>query len=350
MDEKKLGHFIKSRMEELKKEILSRQLERQPHLKKKYHREQLDRCLQDIEYHLSYLSQALSVNQVLLFEEYMHWVKILFEERNLSVDELQVNLEIIEEILSQHLPEERAHLSPFIAGGQKGLTRPSSQLTFLHEKNPYLQLAQSYLQSLLTQDRSHSLSLILPRVQEGMPPQDVYRYVFQPVMREVGYLWQRNRLSVAREHYCTATTQLIMSHLYPYLLNPSIEKDYRCISLCVSGELHELGIRMVADLLEMASWDTLHLGANTPQQGILELIQEKRVHLLAISATLTLNLGQVRDLIEAVQQSSPWVKVMVGGYPFNLSGNLWQKLGAHGFAPDAQRAVQVARELVSKSS
>lgn len=338
--------FITDQMEKLKEEIFTRQLQRQPHLSQKYPEEKKKKCLQDIEYHLSYLSQAISVKDVLLFEDYMAWVRVLFEELNLPLEEMQMNLKIIQEVLTQHCPPEEEILALYIEKGVQGLTRPPSRITFLEQDNPHLKLAESYLQSLLTRERDHSLSLVLSQVKEGVPVKDIYTHVFQPVLREVGYLWQRNRLSVAREHYCSATTQFIMSHLYPYILNPSSEKSYRCITFSVSGELHELGIRMVADLLEMEGWDTLHLGANTPRKGILEMIQEKKVDLLAISATLTMNLKAVREIITAVKKASLPVKIMVGGYPFNISPHLWQRVGAHGSASDAQQAVQTAKDLV----
>jgi methanogenic corrinoid protein MtbC1 len=37
---------------------------------------------------------------------------------------------------------------------------------------------------------------------------------------------------------------------------------------------------------------------------------------------------------------------MVGGYPFNIAPNLWQSVGADGYARDAQQAVTVAESLV----
>ena len=41
------------------------------------------------------------------------------------------------------------------------------------------------------------------------------------------------------------------------------------------------------------------------------------------------------------------VRILVGGYPFNIAGNLWQSVGADGYAPDAQQAIRVAEELLA---
>lgn len=98
----------------------------------------------------------------------------------------------------------------------------------------------------------------------------IYLEVLQPVQREIGNLWQTNEVSVAQEHYCTAATQLIMGRLYPYLhLAPRNGK--RVVVACVGGELHEVGARMVADILEMEGWDSYYLGANTPTRASFQL-------------------------------------------------------------------------------
>jgi methanogenic corrinoid protein MtbC1 len=120
------------------------------------------------------------------------------------------------------------------------------------------------------------------------------------------------------------------------------------IATCVGGELHEIGVRMVADLFEMAGWDSYYLGANSPVQGVLQAIEDRQPDVLAISATLTVHVGQVREMIERVRaahhEESP--VILVGGYPFLLSTDLWQRVGADGFAPNAEQAVQVANALV----
>jgi methanogenic corrinoid protein MtbC1 len=188
--------------------------------------------------------------------------------------------------------------------------------------------------------------LILDAAQEGTRVQDLYLHVFQPVQREVGRLWQMNRLSIAQEHYVTAATQLVMSQLYPRIF--ATARVGRClVATCVGGELHEIGVRMVADLFEMAGWDSYYLGANTPVQGVLEASRERQADVLAISATLTMHVGQVRALIERVRATEVGRRtaVLVGGYPFLLSPELWRRVGADGFAPDAGQAVQVANRL-----
>jgi methanogenic corrinoid protein MtbC1 len=157
-----------------------------------------------------------------------------------------------------------------------------------------------------------------------------------------------NLLSVAQEHYCTAATQLIMSQLYPHIFET--EKNGRTlVATCVAGDLHEIGVRMVADFFEMEGWDTFYLGANAPTACVLETLAERRADVLAISATITPHVRAVAGLIAAVRSSPAGrdIKIMVGGYPFNIAPDLWRRVGADAGARDALESIAVANQLAA---
>jgi methanogenic corrinoid protein MtbC1 len=71
---------------------------------------------------------------------------------------------------------------------------------------------------------------------------------------------------------------------------------------------------------------------------------------LAISATMTYHIPNVRDLIIRVRARGDLagVRVLVGGHPFNIDPNLWQRVGADGYAINATSAVAEARRLTAK--
>jgi methanogenic corrinoid protein MtbC1 len=169
--------------------------------------------------------------------------------------------------------------------------------------------------------------------------------VFQKTQQEIGRLWQLNQISVAQEHFCSAATQMIMAQLYPMLFKGELKQKHVIVA-CVGGELHELGARMVADIFELEGWDSYFIGANTPIRDLLKTISEKKVPLVALSVTMTYHLSELKEYIRELHKSSSNLKIMVGGYPFNVTPTLWQKVGADAWAPDAVQAVQVAETLL----
>jgi len=142
-------------------------------------------------------------------------------------------------------------------------------------------------------------------------------------------------------------TQLTMSRLYPLVCADSFARPDRLVATCAAGDLHEIGLRMVADLLEQDGWDVSFLGANTPALAVRRMLVDRSAKLLLISASLTLHLSAVQSLIDLVRADAACdeVKILVGGHPFNLSPGLWKQMGADGHAGDALRAVAVASVL-----
>ena len=64
-----------------------------------------------------------------------------------------------------------------------------------------------------------------------------------------------------------------------------IDGTHSMIAVCVGNELHEIGMRMVADFFELSGWDSVFLGSNIPNQMIIEQLLENKTHVLAVSAT-----------------------------------------------------------------
>jgi len=151
---------------------------------------------------------------------------------------------------------------------------------------------------------------------------------------------------VAQEHFCTAATQVIMSRLYPYVFSTP-KNGRKLVATSAGGELHEIGIRIVADFFELEGWDAYYLGANTPANAIVAALKDRRADLLCVSATMTFHLDAVEEIVGAVRAAfgADRPKILVGGYVFKTRGQLWKKIGADGFADDAPGAVRAAERL-----
>jgi MerR family transcriptional regulator, light-induced transcriptional regulator len=260
-------------------------------------------------------------------------------------EDLAFHLSCLAEVLREQLPSEAGEAAAaYVERAVKAMPEmPDDLPTFLQAGAPLSPLAHQYLEALRRGERQVASQLVLSAVENGTTVQDIYLHVFQPVQYEIGRLWQTNRISVAQEHYCTAATQLIMSQLYPLIF--AAEKHGRTlVATGVAGDLHELGIRMVADFFEMGGWDTYYLGTNTPHAATVAAVQERSGDVLAISATMPYHVENVRELIAAVrrQPELSHVRILVGGGPFNRDPELWSKLGADGTAIDAQSALELA--------
>ncbi|MFA5011939.1 MAG: cobalamin-dependent protein [Ignavibacteria bacterium] len=315
----------------------------------KYGAKGREHTIQDNKYHLNYLLTSVTLENPQIFSDYIAWAKVFFKSIKLPDNMLEENLELIKKVNSEYFEIEAASkINSYIDSALKSLDDlPDEVPSFIKPESKYDNLAAEYLNRLLRNERSEASRLILNEVGDDKSKlKDIYLYVFEVTQKEVGRLWQQNIISVAQEHYCTAVTQLVMSQLYPLIFeHERIGK--KMIATSVSGELHEIGIRMVSDFFEMEGWDTYFYGANTPVKDLINAVKEMNPDLVAVSTTIPTNLDSAITIINSIKGSTEQngVKIMVGGYPFNKDKELWKKVGADCFASDAQSAVNRAREL-----
>lgn len=344
------GELLRQRQGALAEDLVRRQFAAHPELARRYGPAGREKCLQDANYHLAYLADAMNAGDPALFANYAGWAKVMLAKRGIPAEDLARHLESTRRVMGEGLGGEAGALA--VKYVDEALARlpalPADIPTFLKLEGTRADLARAYLAALLQGERHIASRLILDAVAAGAPVKEIYLQVFQPAQYEVGRLWQVNEISVAQEHYCTAATQLIMSQLYGHIF-ASEKGAGTLVTTCVAGDLHEIGLRMVTDFFEMDGWNTFYLGANTPAQAVVDTVIQRHAQVLGISATMTFHLRAVEELIQKVRAHPECrgVKILVGGYPFLVAPELWRKVGADGSAPDAQTAIVLANQLIA---
>jgi methanogenic corrinoid protein MtbC1 len=201
-----------------------------------------------------------------------------------------------------------------------------------------------YLAAIRAGSRREALGVVDVALAGGMDARTLYLHVFQPAMHEIGRLWQENRITVADEHLATAITQLAMSRLYEELFGDRVDAGPLLVAACAEHERHELGLRMICDLLELDGWDTVFLGASVPVEDLVEMVKERRPEVVALSASITPHLARVREAVQAIRQAMPEGApvIAIGGRAFAGDDRLAERMGADLTAKDA---VEVAERL-----
>jgi methanogenic corrinoid protein MtbC1 len=334
---------------EIARQVVDQQYKLQPELWELYGERGYHKCIEDTQAHLAYLAEAVASNDTALFVDYVRWAGEMLNAFHVPPDDFAANLRAMRIVFQEHYSsEEIILLSTFLDLGLAQLSAGLYQRQpFLKREAPLGELAIEYLDALLQADRKAASRLIINSVSGGTNVKAIYLDVFQPVQYELGRLWQTNVISVAQEHYCTAETQRTMAKLSMYFANTR-RNGHRIVAACIDGELHDMGIRMVTDFFEMAGWETFYIGANSPLRGLLAMLTERKTDVLALSVTITSHLDKGREIIRAVRAHDGLksIKIMVGGYPFNVAPKLWQEMGADGCANDGDSAVRIAEKLV----
>ncbi len=343
--------MLTEKSSELANDITSLQLANNPDLLKRYGAAGKRRCYKDAEYHLKYLIEALTMERPDMYANYILWASAMLKARHLTEKDLEDNLDVVQQSIHNIMgPQFSSVTKHYISAAKEKLKDQSDESqSCITENNPLKQEVTTYLEYLLQGKRHEATLFISELIDQGIEIKAIYQHIFQVSQYEVGRLWQLNKITVAHEHYCTAATQLIISGLYKHIYATN-RKGKTLVACSISGELHELGIRMVSDFFEMDGWDTYYLGANIPDRQLIEALSEHKADVLALSVSLPIHVSKAATLIKTIRRNKNLsnLKIMVGGCPFLKNDNLWQNVAADAFAKNAQQAITKANELVTQ--
>lgn len=310
--------------------------------------ERIEKSRRDLKYIYNYLSEAVYFDNKEIFEDFSSWLNNLF--KNIGLEEktfIKTYRCIIDKNQEYFDKKEEKYLNNIIEDSIAFVVNTQKETkSFIDKNNHHSGYAKRYLELLLDSKKRKARQLIIDDALNNMGVDEIYLDIFQPVQQEVGRLWHLNEVSVAQEHYISSVTQLIMSQLYPHFLSMGGKKG-NIVTTAVGNELHEIGIRMVADLLEVDGYDTIHLGANTPDFSIVETLENNNTKLIGISVTLPIHLKKLDNLVKSIRKNDSLnnIKIIVGGYAFNKQPNLYQQFDVDDYSVNARDAVKKINKL-----
>ena len=281
--------------------------------------------------------------------------------REMAEQDLKRSFECLAQVLKEHLPAQVwKRTEPMIGLAASRIQPASASASDPHGTGPLapglevpeLRDARLYLLYLLQRDRERAAQLAMDALVRGVGLAAVYERIIMPALAEVGRMWHMQEATIADEHYCTGATQMIMARLRAEVPTRTA-RGLRVVATAVGGDLHEVGIRMVADLFDADGWEVEFLGANMPTADLVDAIDADRggraADLLAVSASTTLAVRAMADLIAAVRgnPATSGVPILVGGTPFRVVPDLWTVVGADAFASTAADAVTAGARLVA---
>ena len=148
--------------------------------------------------------------------------------------------------------------------------------------------------------------------------------------------------------WSASAVQRGISLLLPHLTADSRRSGGRVVIGTVQGDIHDIGMKLVALMLSAAGFEVVDLGSDVSPERFVENADEAGAHLLCMAAMLTTTMPVMQRTLRLLQERDmrKRVRVLVGGAPVTQS--YADSLGADGWAIDASRAVSVAAELADR--
>jgi len=179
----------------------------------------------------------------------------------------------------------------------------------------------------------------------GLPAGTILNESLIAGMAEVGRLFEEGEYFVPEMLIAARAMQAGLGLLKPHLKESGVKARGRVAIGTVKGDLHDIGKNLVSMMLEGAGYEIIDLGSDVASEKFIDAVKNQGANFIAMSALLTTTMTNMKSTIDALEAAGlrGKVKVMVGGAP--VTDAFAKQIGADGFAPDASRAVALAKAL-----
>lgn len=208
-------------------------------------------------------------------------------------------------------------------------------------------LFETMKESVLLGEEEEAKKLALEALAEGLNVEEVMEKGFLKGIRQAGDLYEEGEYFLP-ELVCSADAMKeALAILDSALKERKVEKgtEKKVMMVTVNGDVHDIGKTIVGAMLTANGMNLIDLGADIPNEEVVEAVLREKPDVLGLSALLTSTMEEQGKIIKMLEERNlrDKVKVIVGGAPVTES---WAKtIGADGYADSAVTAVNLVRDL-----
>lgn len=287
------------------------------------------------------LAAAVEFGSAELFVRDVAWSVAAFSARSVPVATVGASLEALCTAVLEDLPP---HCLPAVTtildAGIDAARGEPIRLNRLTGDTPQGQLALRFLEIVLEGHRQAATDVIIEAFESGTPASEIYERVLLPVESELGTMWHLGEVSVPEEHAASEAirgTMAVLSRTAFKKLRPEPRPGAVLVG-AVEGDRHDIGVRAVADLLEIAGFTAVYLGADVPTRDLVRACESFNTQALVLSAMLTVHVPSIAEAIKAVRAAGDY-RVVVGGGAFHADPHLAARIGADRYAASTNDVV-----------
>ena len=209
-------------------------------------------------------------------------------------------------------------------------------------------IVRQVFQGILDGDQEQVAEKVDAALQEGVPARTILDEGMLAAMAEVGRLFEEGECYVPEMLMSARAMKAGLTRLQPSLKQADTQTAGTVAIGTVKGDLHDMGKNLVGMMLEGSGFAVKDLGVDVSPEDFVAAADE--VDVIGLSALLTTTMVHMKDTLDALEAAGKRsrVKVIVGGAP--VTEDFARQIGADGYAPDASRAVALAKSLLSPST
>ena len=308
--------------------------------------------------HARFMATVFALNLPSLLVRVIPWAYRVYTNRGVSLSyftaECQAWINAVDQELDPAFAEQIRRVYSWMIDHHEDMKQLSQEIdVFSAQTNDWSEELNSLLSSLLSGDTQSVQQLAESEARDVADLPRLYMDLIQPVMYRIGSLWADGEVTVAQEHMATAVVSRIIAGTYQRL-QLFAQKDHgakgTAVVSCASKEFHELGARIIADLMELDGWDVTFMGANIPEEDFHHMVVDKQPDVVALSATVPSHLLNIKRMVNRIreEESLAHTLILAGGQALSLAPESAQSLNVDGIAHNGYEAREILAQWQEK--
>ncbi|WP_372589564.1 homocysteine S-methyltransferase family protein [Fervidobacterium pennivorans subsp. shakshaketiis] len=181
---------------------------------------------------------------------------------------------------------------------------------------------------------------------DTLTPIEIIQAILAKAMEEIGNLYAENKIYLPHLILAAETSKPIFNKLLSMVTEKDSVKLGRILLATVEGDIHDIGKKIVATVLESAGFEVIDIGKDVPATVILEKVKELKPDIVGLSAMMTTTVIQVGQVVKTLRDNGIEIPVIAGGASMNEE--LAKRFGSY-YAKDAQEAVKLCKQILSNN-
>lgn len=204
---------------------------------------------------------------------------------------------------------------------------------------------QALADAVIKGDQNTAVKITKTALSEGTAAKNVLDEGLIAGMDVIGARFKKNEVYIPEVLIAARAMKMAMEILEPELAKEGVEPVGKFLIGTVQGDLHDIGKNLVAMMLKGAGFEVVDLGVDIGPEKFVEQAKAADAQVIGMSTLLTTTMPAMEKTISALKEAGVSAKIMIGGAP--VTQGYADKIGAHGYAPDAASAVDTAKDLVA---
>jgi corrinoid protein of di/trimethylamine methyltransferase len=164
-------------------------------------------------------------------------------------------------------------------------------------------------------------------------------------MERAGKLFDEEEYFVPELIICSDAMNAGISVLKPHLKQENVRKKLKGVIGVIEGDTHDIGKNLVKIMLESSGFEIIDLGRDVPPGDFVNKAVETEAKFILLSSLMTTTMDNMAEVVRILQKTGvrQQFKVVVGGGP--ISQAFADRIGADGYAKNANEAVRLCKDL-----